>query len=502
MKILLVIPSRSYGNMPGYTKFPDEMLSIGSMLESRGHEVRLIDCNLDKNSQPADFVEFAPALIGFGVATGPNIASALSQSAEYKKLLPGVKIVWGFRHASAYPAEVMAEPCVDYAVIGAGEFTIAELADYLQNGNCEIASIKGLAYKESQSHVFINEARSFMPDLDSLPDPAWHLIDVKKYSDVTLNTSRGCPYKCTFCSDTSFWGGQMCDLSAERIVSQMEILHKEYGIQHIYFSGERFVINRERLKEFCNLVIAKKWKLTWNAPVSGGIDEETVKLMAKSGCTSVLLEIETGSQRMLTFLDKGTVAEMESTFWFLVKHRIIPTIFMYYGYPTETVADFKESLDLLRRLDDPPYLYMKFVPYPSTRLFDYCVEQGLLAQPKNLMEWVDFPLRCANEMNLSAVPQKAMDEAMTSFRRSYATRRVRFMLRHNPAFFLMAVKRPGEFFRSIWDLGKYYLDIMMDQTNSSDSWMYKLFKKMGWVGNKSSKQSEEVKAVTRGGEVR
>ena len=501
MRILLVIPSRSYGNMPGYTKFPDEMLSIGGMLESRGHQVKLVDCNLDKR-RPTDFVEFAPELVGFSVATGPNIADALSQSAEFKNLLPGVKTVWGFRHASAYPAEVLAESCVDFAVIGAGEFTIAELADYLDKGTGQISEIRGLAFKDSMGKSVINEARSFMSDLDNLPDPAWHLIDVNKYSDVTLNTSRGCPYKCTFCSDATFWGGQMCDLSARRIVSQMEILHRKYGIQHIYFSGERFVINRDRLKEFCKLVIAKKWKLTWNAPVSGGIDEETVKLMARSGCTSVLLEVETGSQRMLTFLDKGTVAEMESTFWFLVKHRIIPTLFMMYGYPTETVEDFKQSLAFLKRLDEPPYLLMKFVPYPGTKLFDYSVEQGLLKLPATLIEWVGFPIKCANEINLSRIPQKMMDEAMAGFRRSYATRRVRFMLRHNPAFFLMAFKRPGEFFRSTWDLGKYYIDILMDQTNSSESWLFKLFKKMGRAGKNGPKQFDEVKGVTRGGEVR
>ena len=442
MRILLVIPSRSYGNMPGYTKFPDEMLSIGGMLESRGHSVKLIDCNLDKR-HPADFVDFAPELVGFCVATGPNIADALSQSIEFKTLLPDVKTVWGFRHPSAYPAECLAESCVDYAVIGPGEYTIAELAEHLEKGTLEISSIKGLAYKEADGRIVINETRPFMPDLDGLPDPAWHLIEVNKYSDVTLNTSRGCPYKCTFCSDATFYGGNMCDMSAGRIVSQMERLHREHGVQHIYFSGERFVINRERLKEFCSLVIAKKWKLTWNAPVSGGIDEETVKLMAKSGCTSVLLEVETGSQRMLTYLDKGTIAEMEETFWFLVKQRIIPTLFLMYGYPTETVADFKESLAFLKRLDEPPYLYMKFVPYPGTKLFDQCVEQGILTLPQTLKGWVNFPIVCANETNLSEIPQKMMDEAMADFRRSYATRRVRFMLRHNPAFFLMAVKRPG-----------------------------------------------------------
>ena len=331
------------------------------------------------------------------------------------------------------------------------------------------------------------------PISDSLPDPAWHLIDIKKYSDVTLDTSRGCPYRCTFCSDASFYGGNMCDLSAERIVSQMEKLHREYGVQHIYFSGERFVLNRERLKEFCGLVMKKKWKLTWNCPVSGGIDEETVILMAKSGCTSVLLEVETGSQRMLTFLDKGTVDEMEETFWFLVKHHIIPTLFMMYGYPTETVADFKDSLNFLKKLDEPPYLYMKFVPYPGTKLFDYCVQNGQIKLPATLEEWVNFPINCANETNLSEVPQKLMDEAMAGFRRSYATRRVRFMLRHNPGYFLDAVKRPREFFRSVSDLVRYYLDILFDQTNGTESWVSKVFRR--------TDKNKVVKQVTRGGEV-
>ena len=164
MKILLVIPSRSYGNMPGYTKFPDEMLSIGGVLESQGHEVRLIDCNISQRS-PEEFVEFAPELIGFSVATGPNIADALTQSARYKELIPGVKTVWGFRHPSAYPAETLSEACVDYVVIGSGEYTIAELAQYLETDDTCLSSIKGLAYKDTDGRVIINEAREFMPDL-------------------------------------------------------------------------------------------------------------------------------------------------------------------------------------------------------------------------------------------------------------------------------------------------------------------------------------------------
>ncbi|PPD58688.1 B12-binding domain-containing radical SAM protein [Dehalogenimonas etheniformans] len=459
MKILLVVPSRSYGNMPRYTKFPDEMLSIGGMLESLGHKVKFIDCNLEKK-RPADFIEFTPELVGFSVATGPNIADALSQSAEFKKLLPDVKTVWGFRHASAYPDQVLAESCVDYAVIGAGEFTIAELADYLEKGSPQLSSIKGLAWKDCSGKAIINEVRTFMSDMDGLPDPAWHLINVNRYSDVTLNTSRGCPYKCTFCSDTTFWGGQMCDLSAARIVSQMEKLHKDFGIHHIYFSGERFVINRKRLREFCQLVIAKKWKLTWNAPVSGGIDEETVKLMAKSGCTSVLLEAESGSQRMLDFIHKDiTVPEMENTFWNLVKAKIRTSVYIIYGFPTETIEDFKATHEMLGRLDDPYYMYNRFVPFPGSVLFDYCVKHNLVKLPERLEGWPEYLMRFSNQVNISEVPEEMMSEAAAHWRATYAVQRFRFTLKHNPAYFWTAVTDPGKFFRELWELAKFHIQV-------------------------------------------
>ena len=94
-----------------------------------------------------------------------------------------------------------------------------------------------------------------------------------------------------------------------------------------------------------------------------------------------------------------------------------------------------------------------------------------------------------------------MDEAMAGFRRSYATRRVRFMLRHNPAFFLTAVKRPGEFFRSVWDLWKYYIDIMLDPTNGTESWLSKGLRKLGRKAWSGSDKLGAVKQVTRGGEV-
>ena len=115
MKILLVIPSRAFGNNPGYTKFPDELLCIAGVLEAGGHDVRIWDCNLDKLA-PAQFVEFAPGLIGFSVATGPNISHSLILSGKFRELLPETKFVWGFRHPSSLPEVTMSNELVDFVI--------------------------------------------------------------------------------------------------------------------------------------------------------------------------------------------------------------------------------------------------------------------------------------------------------------------------------------------------------------------------------------------------
>jgi radical SAM superfamily enzyme YgiQ (UPF0313 family) len=473
----LVVPSRAYADVPGYTKFPDELLSIAGVLEKNNHQLRIHDQNINRYSAK-DFLDFKPQLVGFSVGTGPNIADASQMSADFKNILPSTKIVWGFRHPTSYPHQVLAEPYVDYAVLGPGEYTTQELTQHLEDGSISLPEIKGLAYKDN-GRIVVNPVRPCLANLDVLPDPAWHLINLKQYMDVTLNTSRGCPLRCTFCCDFKFYQGTMSDLSAARIVKQMEHLQRIYNINNIYLSGERFALNRERLREFCKLVLQKGLKIKWNCPVSCGLDEEDVALMAKSGCTSVLLEIETGSQRMLDFLNKGTISEMENTFWLLIKYKIIPTIFMYYDFPTETVEDFKATLDILEKFDKPPFLYMKFVPYPDTELFDYCVEKGLIKMPQKLSDWITFPIVCSTELILSEVPKKMMDDALAYYRKTYIGHRIRFTVRHNPRFFWNIITNPPEFFRAMRALIHYYLDIVFDVTNGPESTLSKFLRKLG-----------------------
>ena len=448
-----------------YATFPYGLLYMAAVLEEHGHEVRVYD-NVIDFSEPKDFIPFKPDIIGFSVVTGPNIDAAIAQSEKFKEIIPGVKTVWGGSHSSILPQQTLAEPYIDYVVIGAGEYTLLELIEHLEKG-ANPGDIKGLGYKENGC-IIINESRPFIEDLDELPDPAWHLVDASKYWGITLNTSRGCPFSCTFCYNTAFHRKYRGDLSAERIVAQIRHLRKRYGIKFIRFFEDHFTYNRTRLRQFCQLLIDQKLKIEWDCDCRADLDEEEIALMARSGCVSVALGVESGSPRMLKFLKKGTtVAEMEKAFWLFVKNKIIPRVNIMVGLPTETSEDFRLSQELLERLGNPPNLYNRYVPYPGTTLFDYCIANGLITSPQKLADWGNFTEVSATSVNLSHVPQEMIDQAMADFRKTYAVRRVRFMMRHNPAYFWKAIREPIVFLRELKSLIKYYLMMSSNANGSS-----------------------------------
>jgi len=471
MRILLVNPATGHAKLdkPGktYCTLPNGILYIAAVLEKHGYEVMVYDNNIDLR-QPADFLSFKPDLIGFATLTGPDINGAIEQSIAFKKLLPGVKIVWGNVHASILPEQVLKEPFVDFVVIGAGEYTLLELVDYLEKKQGNLGDIKGIAYRENGG-VKVNLQRPFIKDLNELPDPAWHLVDMKKYSAVSLNTSRGCPFRCTFCYNLPFHKGYTAVLPAERVISQMEHLKKKYNVKFIRFFEDNFTFDRKRLRRFCQLMIEKKLNVKWDTEARADLSREEIALMARAGCVSVGLGVETGSQRMLKFLCKGIDLEkMEKTFWELVKHKITPRLYLMEKIPTETVDDFNKTQRLIKRLDRPPYIYMSFVPYPGTPLFDYCVEKNLIKPPVKTDQWGDFTIQSAINANLSEVPDEMVNQALADFRKSYAWQRFRFMAKHKPAYFLSLFLKPGEFFSAFGSLVRNYLTYLRSSASQPE----------------------------------
>jgi radical SAM superfamily enzyme YgiQ (UPF0313 family) len=410
-----------------------------------------------------DFTSFKPDIIGFSVVTSPSVDTSIALSRNFKGIQPGVKIVWGGSHPSILPEQALAEDYIDYVVIGAGEYTLLELVDHLDNGQYNLDEIRGLAYKKN-GRITINEPRPFIKNLDDLPDPAWHLVDVGRYWDITLNSSRGCPYRCSFCYNDAFHKGYRGDFSAERIVAQIEYLQEHYGVKYLKLWEDNFAFDNEKLHRFCNLLLEKNIKLNWDAEARATLTEEQIELMARSGCVSVGLGMEGGSQRLLDFMKKDAlVEEMEETFQLLVKHKILPRLYIVHGLPTETVADFEMTRQLLKRLDYPPYTYMQYVPYPGTTMMQYCVDNKLIDPPQKLEEWGSFTTIAATSSNLSDVPKEMIDEATGNFRRAYAIRTIRFAFKHNRSYLWSLLRSPSELWRTMHNLIKYYLMVLFNK---------------------------------------
>ncbi len=161
-----------------------------------------------------------------------------------------------------------------------------------------------------------------------------------------------------------------------------------------------------------------------------GLNEDDVSIMAKSGCASVGFGVESGSPRMLRFINKSAdLKTMEESFWLLVKHNILPKIYLISELPTETIEDFEKTQALLKRLDNPPYQYVSYLPYPGTEMFNYCVKKGL-TPPKSLKEWAEFISVPNCGIRWSKVPKKMIAKAKKRLIRYYFWRRLAFAMRH------------------------------------------------------------------------
>ena len=489
MRVLLVNAAsptyQAYYNKARCT-LANGLLYIAATLERAGHEVQIYDGFVDER-KPEDFVDFAPAVIGFSVIAGPYLEGSIVQSKRFKEILPDVKIVWGNLQPTVLPAQTVVEPYVDFVIMGAGEYTMLDLVQHLETGSPSLPEIKGLGYKLDGLPT-INERRPFIKHLDELPDPAWHLVKMERYSEIGLSTSRGCAYRCAYCYHSAFDRGYASELSAERVVEQLERVQKLYGAKFIRFNEDNFAFNRKRLRQVCKLLIERKSRVKWACESRADLSEADVALMAKAGCVAMGLGPETGSQRMLDFIQKGiSLEQMEKTFWLLTKYKIRMVIYLIYGFPTETVEDMRATRAMLDRLDNPAYLLSRFIPIPGSKLYDYCVEHNLIQQPQRLEEWPEFIVSHGHKINLSQVPQSMIDEYVAHFNHTYAKVRFMFTVKHNPGYFLLAFTNPSKLYREMKELLKYHLHMNKLQK----------IRKVQYAGVFSNPQPVAAKAIAK-----
>ena len=289
------------------------------------------------------------------------------QSKREQKTWSG-KIIVGGPHTSVGYREI--PEYVDHIVIGEGEISVPKIF----NG-------------ETKDRIVYGEK---VKDLDSLPMPAWEEFIYRPYDwrhswfDTyplyTMNTSRGCPFNCTFCSVKAIWGKTYRHMSAERLVDDVEYMIKYYGARGIYFREDHFTLSKKRTIEFCELLLKKEIKVNWfcETRVDNLDDYEYQKIMKDAGCKVFYIGVESGSPKMLQFYKKGETREQFIKAFDIAKRVGIKTYasFVVAG-PTETEEDTILTDDLINRIKPDSVGKNIFLGVPGSELYDFIKKNNL-----------------------------------------------------------------------------------------------------------------------------
>lgn len=398
MKVFFIIPPEIYCIEPyAYQQVSKNnitrpylgLLYVAAMLKKITHiEAEIIHAPLNhltlENIKNIILVE-KPDIIGFSVLTF-NLLNCLTVSQSIKSYCPQTKICFGGWHPTLYPKQTLQFDSVDYIVIGEGEYTFVELVETLQLKKTteDLSKIHGLGYK-IQNQIKINPARSLITNLDVLPFPYQNFNELKKHSNIlaysdnfaNISTARGCPYGCIFCDVRRT---QYRTRSIANILEEIEYLNKK-GIREFYIQDDNFTINTENAIQFCEQLVKKRLNIKYK--ISARIDhinDELLSQLKRSGCYRIHLGVESGSQRILDYLEKGiTIAQIKNAFRLAHKHHMVTFAYIMIGVPTETQEEIKKTLQLVNEIK-PEYLHCSIcTPMPKTLLYQRLLKEGEIA---------------------------------------------------------------------------------------------------------------------------
>lgn len=334
-----------------------------------------------------------------------------------KDVTPDVPVAVGGLFPTSEWAYCLREgAAVDLVLLGEAELTFSQIVQNVVGGKrlseaCR--DVDGVAWR-SDGEIQHNPKQVYNERLDDLPFPAWHLVDLKRYFQLQKKifelpvpclpvlSSRSCPMGCTFCNMYITHGRAWRPRSPENVLDELEYLIKRFGVRHFYFVDDNFSLRNDRAKEICRGILERKLKIKYNFHNGLSIktlDEELIQGLKDSGCTSVCLAVESGSERVRNKVyGKGLKTEKIFQVFNWCHQAGIPTIgYFMVGAPGETRKDFEESKALVAKLPMSLATVGIYTPYPKTALYDESKEKGWLIEPppedENRVEMCSVMLR-------------------------------------------------------------------------------------------------------------
>lgn len=376
---------------------PLGLLYVGSHLKKNGYDVKLEIIPLKfftdgsfAERKAKEIAEENYLFVGFSVLTGPQTKFSAILSKKIKELNKKIPIVWGGVHPSLVREQTLKEFYVDIVVIGEGERTALELADALLSQNRDLSFVQSIGYKRAEELMF-NKERELIKDLDEIQID-WSLIDMQKClheipgraaTSLVYITSRGCPHNCSFCYNEAFNKRRWRTHSIERIVSDISQIKKRYAIKSVTFRDDHFFVNKNRSFEILSRLKDMDISCAEFLLRVDEITEDSVKRLYDLGVKSIFVGVESGSDRILSLMNKSTNKEMIlEKFAIISRYKDIAVVSaMIIGYPTETWEEIEDSIDLGIKLSEiiPGIVvtYQTLLPYPGTEAYQLALQEGL-----------------------------------------------------------------------------------------------------------------------------
>lgn len=393
-KVILYNPRSVFYTMPL------ALLAIGSYLDPERFEVIILDGRIDGEDKVLDACSGA-ICFGVTVLTGAPIRDALDISRKVKQRYPRLTTVWGGWHPSLFPAETLAEPCIDIVVNGQGELPFASILDSILSEN-SLGEIKGIFYK-NKGNITATLPQP-MVDINLFPKLNYNLIPVERYFELKGRrqldyiSSQGCRFRCTFCADPFMYKRGWSGLSPERMGEELEELWNKYHFDDVNFQDETFFTNRDRVEGIANEILKRGLSFTWfgtmRADQGSRMDEALFALCKKSGLRKVMIGIEAGQQQMMDWMKKDIKVEQVYECAEKCLRNGISIIFnIILGFPGESAESISESLrvamDMRKMSPDFELGIFYFKPYPGNAIAYDLLKEGYRF-PAGLEEWAQF----------------------------------------------------------------------------------------------------------------
>ena len=422
-------------NKSGTLYWPFWLAHGAGALEQAGHEVLFLDCpaeRINERDMLRMLVEFNPELTVLDTST-PSIYSDLRIASMIKKCLPNTFVILVGTHVSALPLQCLKlAPSVNGIAVGEYDSTLVEVAENLDGGE-GLTGVPGLCLN-IRGELVETGPREMIKDLDSLPfladvysrhlKPENYFFAAARFPSVMTITSRGCPYRCSFCVWPQVMHRESYRVrSAEHVAEEFGLFHEHFPtIAEIVIEDDTFSIDSRRVEEISEVLIRNHNRIPWTANVRANLSLCAMRKMKAAGCRLIIVGYESGSQEILNAVSKGTTVEQNMEFAERAGKAglLVHGCFMA-GNPGETPETLEETFQMSLKLAPDTAQFFPIMAYPGTRLYRQYRSEGKL-RTENYDHWVTEEGLHDCVVDLPGLPSETLVEWCNSARKRFYLR--------------------------------------------------------------------------------